>query len=91
MLKEIAYIDPASLGKTIAVITLSLTALFLAPLEFLLLKQMIVKNYFHWQFVSPLLFLVVNPVVGYLLGIIIAFFYNFFAKRIGGLEIQIEN
>ncbi len=89
-MKRIKSIDPASLGRILGFITFGLTLIWLIPTEFFLLKNLFLSGSKGWGFLFIWLLLIINPGVGYLLGIITAYIYNIGAKLFGGLEIEME-
>jgi hypothetical protein len=89
--KEIKYLEPASLGKVIAAIVFGITSLLLIPIFFIIIKTSIINKHFDFKSLYVLFTLVVHPVLGYILGVIIANIYNLFSKKFGGLEIILED
>ena len=89
-MKEIVYIDASSFGKMLGILVFGVTALFILPIQFLTIGSMMTQRQFSWGVVFIWLFLLIYPGFAYILGLILAYLYNFFAKRIGGIEVEFK-
>ena len=89
-MKEIVYIEPSSIAKITGVIVFGFTLLCIIPLEFHLVKAMVSSKSFLWETALIWLFLAIYPGLGYLVGLLGGYMYNFFAKRIGGIEVEFK-
>ena len=88
-MKEISYIEPATLAKACGAVIFGLTLLWIIPTEMYLLKGLFTNTVTTGQLLFAWIGLAIFPGFGYLGGIIIAYIYNFYAKRFGGIEIFI--
>ena len=89
-MKEITYIEPSSLAKVVGLIIFGLTFLWLIPTDIFLFKEFILGRSQNLDFIFIWIFLAINPGLTYLIGLLAGYVYNFFAKRFGGLEIEIK-
>jgi len=88
--KYITYIEPASLGKMAGGIVLGLAVLWLIPVEILLVRSILFSQVPLTSLFLPILMVLIVSALAYLFGIISGYLYNFFAKRIGGIEIELS-
>ncbi len=89
-MKKINYIEPISLARMLGLIIGSISALYVFSIDILIIKAMIVSRHFSWEFLYVWLFVVCYGVFAYVVGIICGYAYNFFAKRLGGIEFDFE-
>lgn len=89
-MKEIFYIDPGSLGKIFGFVTFGLTLLWIIPSEIFLLYGLFFKGSQGYGFLMVWIFLLINPGISYILGLLIAYIYNLSSKSFGGIEIELK-
>jgi hypothetical protein len=89
-IKEITSLDPATLGKIMGLITFGLTFLWIIPTQIFFFKEFLFGRYRGLDFIFIWLFLAIFPGFAYIIGILTGYIYNFFAKRFGGLEIELK-
>lgn len=90
IIKEIAYIEPAGLGKIIGGVVLGFSLLWLLPVEVMIITSIFTGRLSFTAIFVPFFFVVVIPLFAYLIGILAGYLYNFVAKRLGGLEIELK-
>ncbi|MFA5878584.1 MAG: hypothetical protein WC860_00220 [Candidatus Margulisiibacteriota bacterium] len=90
-MKEITYIDPAILGKIFGCVMFGLTLLWIIPSELFLLYGLFFKGSQSNSFFIIWLFLIINPGIAYILGIILGYIYNIIAKWFGGIQIELKD
>lgn len=89
-MKEITYIEPASLGKIAGALTLGLAVLWIVPADLVLIIQLFKGKAVLNEVIISILILAIFPGLAYVTGIILGYLYNFVAKRIGGIEVFSE-
>ncbi|MBT6121388.1 hypothetical protein HOH45_08005 [bacterium] len=87
MIKKIIFVEPTSLGKCLAILVSFLTFLILGPL----MVQAVINGKFDFRAgMIYLIFLLIQPFLGFFLGTLIGYVYNYSAKKFGGIEIIFE-
>ncbi len=89
-MKEITYIEPASLGKILGALTFGLACLWVIPAYLVLIAELFRGKPVLSSFIFSVLALAIFPGLAYVTGIILGYMYNFLATRIGGIEVYSE-
>lgn len=89
-MKEITYVEPASIAKITGALTFGLACLWLIPADFFLLTQLFKGKPVLNSVIISILGLAIFPGLAYVTGILLGYMYNFVAKHLGGIEVFLE-
>ncbi|MCP4051017.1 MAG: hypothetical protein GY730_09965 [bacterium] len=88
-MKTIKYIEPVSLAKISAAIVFCISLILLIPFIFDFARKMLMDGDFIFGSLAFMLLPFVYSGFAYILGILIAKLYNFFASKTGGIMVDL--
>ena len=92
-MKQIKKIDPVSLAQILGLIYLVgglIFGILLIGIDYSLGLGQLAAAYGAWVALLPIMYAVIFSLLGMICGLIGAILYNFFAKRAGGIKIDLK-
>ncbi len=92
-MKEIKKIDPVSFSQVLGLIHFVAGFIFgvvIIAIDYWLGMGQLAAIYGAWVAILPVVYAVIFSLLSFLIGLIFAILYNFFAKRVGGIKIELK-
>ena len=90
-LRELIYLEPASVARSLLWISLLLTLIIMVPSIIMNLVSFIRTGNFPKQLIDALIAILVFPAFSFVLGIVLAHSYNYIARKGKGIEYIVED